>query len=284
MKARSARRRWAAAGTLAALFLISCGPSSKPGLEPDLARAEHYLAVGDFQGALESYSSIVEISPDDRTARSEFADAVEQIKARADLWLKEKDFSSAERTYSLLLGYFPRFKSLEKSLSFGPETLSRRIEECLEHLSERRAREYLAEGDILKALDGFKGLPQDALRSPAQAAGLRRIMEEIRTLAEKAVARRDFVTAGKGYAVLWREYALAGQARISLSFTQNDAEKGLKECRAQLTREGLDQYRKGNLREAIAIWNGLLAFDPDNAEIKKAVDTATEQLKKLQKR
>jgi cytochrome c-type biogenesis protein CcmH/NrfG len=58
----------------------------------------------------------------------------------------------------------------------------------------------------------------------------------------------------------------------------------LKKCRAQLTRDGLDQYRKGNLKEAIAIWQGLLQFDPDNAEIRKAVDTATEQLKKLQKR
>jgi cytochrome c-type biogenesis protein CcmH/NrfG len=58
----------------------------------------------------------------------------------------------------------------------------------------------------------------------------------------------------------------------------------LKSCGTQLTREGLEQYRKGNLKEAIAAWQGLLQFDPDNAEIRKAVDTATEQLKKLQKK
>jgi len=270
--------------TAGALFLSSCAPSGKPGLRPDMTRAEHYVAVGDFQGALDSYASLAESFPDDRAVRKEFAGAVEEIKAQADARFKEKDFASAEKTYSLLLDNFPRFRAFQGSLSFGPEVLRRRVQECLEHLSERLARQALARGDYLKALEGFKGLPPEVLRSPAQAAGLRRIMEEIRSLADKVLARKDFVAAGKGYAVLWREYPLAKQVNISLSFTRNDAEEGLKNCRAQLTREGLDQYRKGNLKEAIAIWQGLLQFDPDNAEIRKAVDTATEQLKKLQKR
>jgi len=270
--------------TAGALFLSSCAPSGKPGLRPDMTRAEHYVAVGDFQGALDSYAALAENYPEDKSVMKGFAKAVEQMKARADERLKEKDFSSAEKTYSLLLAYFPRFRPFQGSLSFGPETLNRRVQECLEHLSERRARQSLAEGDTLRALDAFKGLPPEVLRSRDQTASLRRIMEEIRTLADRAVARRDFVAAGKGYAVLWQEYPLAKQVNISLSFTRNDAEEGWKNCRAQLTREGLDQYRKGNLKEAIAIWQGLLQFDPDNAEIRKAADTATEQLKKLQKR
>ena len=60
-------------------------------------------------------------------------------------------------------------------------------------------------------------------------------------------------------------------------------EDGLKKCRVQLTRDGLDLYRQGKLKEAIAIWQGLLEFDPDNIEIRKAVDTATEQLKTIKK-
>lgn len=106
-------------------------------------------------------------------------------------------------------------------------------------------------------------------------------MEEIKGLADKALARKDFVAAGKGYAVLWRESPMAQQAGLSLSFSRDDLDEGVKKCRTQLTREGLDQYRKGNLKKAIVIWQGLLQFDPDNAEIRKAVDTATEQLKKL---
>jgi cytochrome c-type biogenesis protein CcmH/NrfG len=51
-----------------------------------------------------------------------------------------------------------------------------------------------------------------------------------------------------------------------------------------LTRKGLEEYRKGNLARAIAHWEGLLEFDPDNAEIRKAVETAVEQQKKLKKK
>lgn len=266
------------------LFLFSCAPPSKPGLRPDTTKAQHSVAVGDFQGALDSYAALAEDYPGDRSVLKEFAKAVEQMKARADSWFEGKDFAAAEKTYSLLLANFPRFAQFERSLSFGQNFLSGRILECQENLSERRARQSLAEGDYLRALDGYKTLPQAVLQNAAQSAGLRRIMEEIRKLADKALARKDFVAAGKGYAVLWGEYSLAQQAGLSLSFSASDAEEGLKKCRTQLTREGLDQYRKGNLKEAIAIWQDLLQFDPDNAEIRKAVDTATEQLKKLQKK
>jgi tetratricopeptide (TPR) repeat protein len=272
------------AAAAAGLLLFSCGPPKRPGLRPDMAQAQQRLAVGDFQGALISYAAIIESYPGDRDVLREYRGAVEKINAQADRWFEEKDFAAAEKTYSLLLANLHRFAEFEKPLPVGPEFLSRRILECQEHLSERRARQSLTEGDYLRALDSFKGLPQEVLRRPAQSAALRRIMEELKGLVDKALARKDFVAAGKGYATLWREYSMAQQVSLSLSFSRNDADEGMKHCRTQLTREGLDQYRKGNLKEAIAIWRGLLQFDPDNAEIRKAVDRATEQLKKLQKR
>jgi tetratricopeptide (TPR) repeat protein len=249
-----------------------------------MTQAQRRLAVGDFQGAMDSYAAIAESYPGDKSVLREYARAIEKIKAQADRWFEEKDFAAAEKTYSLLLANFLRFTGFEKSLPFEPEFLRQRVLECQEHLSERRARKSLAEGDYLKALDGFKVLPLEVLRHPALSAGLRRIMEEIKGSADKALARKDFVAAGKAYAVLGQGYPLAQQVGLSLSFSRNDPDEGMKKCRTQLTREGLDQYRKGNLKEAIAIWQGLLQFDPDNAEIRKAVDTATGQLKKLQKR
>jgi tetratricopeptide (TPR) repeat protein len=281
MKAGLVKALLAAAG---GLFLFSCAPSGKPGLRPDMTEAQHSLAVGDFQVALDSYAALADSYPGDKSVRKEFAGAVERMKASADGSLKVKDFAAAEKTYSLLLANFPRFADFEQALSFGPGSLKPLVQECQEHLSERRARQSLAEGDYLTALDGYKALPQEALRDPAQSSGLRRIMEETRGLADQALNRKDFIAAGKAYAVLWREYSLAQNAGLTLSFSRTDAEEGLKKCRAQLTREGLDQYRKGNLREAIATWQGLLQFDPDNAEIRKAVDTATEQLKKLKQK
>jgi len=41
-------------------------------------------------------------------------------------------------------------------------------------------------------------------------------------------------------------------------------------------------YREGNIGNAISLWKSILTFDPGNASIKKAIDTATTQLKNLQ--
>jgi cytochrome c-type biogenesis protein CcmH/NrfG len=41
------------------------------------------------------------------------------------------------------------------------------------------------------------------------------------------------------------------------------------------------EYRKGNLKGAISVWESLLAFDPDNEQIKKAIETARAQLQQI---
>jgi hypothetical protein len=51
---------------------------------------------------------------------------------------------------------------------------------------------------------------------------------------------------------------------------------------AHLSQRALDEYRKGNLAAAISLWNSVLAFDPDNAAIVRAIKTATLQLKNLE--
>jgi tetratricopeptide (TPR) repeat protein len=267
----------------ASLLLFSCAPPP-PASRPDMEYARGRLAAEDFAAALDSYAAAAEGHPGDSSVLKEFREAAEKIKNTADRRFAERDFASAEKAYSLLIDHFSRFGGFERSLSFGPEALSGRVLECQVRLSERRARQSLAEGDYLRVLDGFKVLPVEALKDPAQSAGLRRIMEETKALADKALARKDFVAAGKGYTVLVKEFALARQAGLSLSFSLEEAEGGSKSCGSQLTREGLDKYRKGNLAEAIAVWQGLLSFDPDNAEIRKAVETATEQLRELQKK
>jgi tetratricopeptide (TPR) repeat protein len=45
--------------------------------------------------------------------------------------------------------------------------------------------------------------------------------------------------------------------------------------------DGLRKYRAGRLREAIAVWDSLLAFDPDNMKARSARETAETQLRNL---
>jgi hypothetical protein len=54
-------------------------------------------------------------------------------------------------------------------------------------------------------------------------------------------------------------------------------------CKKFLFENGLQQYRSGNLNQAISLWKSILVFDPENQEIKKAVDMASLQSKNLQK-
>jgi tetratricopeptide (TPR) repeat protein len=266
------------------LLLSSCGPSKKPDIEPDTSQPKRFFVVGDFEGAIAAYAAVTEQFPGNKPLLDEYAEVVEKIKARADQSFDAKDYGAAEKIYALLSTNFPRFAALELSLSFGPPFLSQRIIECQMHLSERRARQALAAGDYQKTLDSYRILPPELLRNAEVSASLLRIIEELKRLADRAIARKDFLAAGKGYAALWNDYPLAEKTGLSPSFPWSAAEEGIKKCRTQLTKEGLDLYRKGHLKEAIAVWQGLLEFDPENAEIRKAVETASEQLEKLKKR
>jgi tetratricopeptide (TPR) repeat protein len=239
--------------------------------------------VGEYENAIASYAEIIDQYPDDTSVLREYAGAVEGMKAEADRSFDSEDWIAAEKIYALLSANFPRFAPFEKRLSFGTSLLDQRILECRIKMSEGKARQSLAAGKYQSALDSYRSLPPEVLRMPPVSAGLRRIMEELKRLADTAMARKDFQAAGKGYFSLRKGDPLIGQAGVSLPFSTKGLEDGIQKCRAQLTKDGLDLYRKGHLKEAIAIWQGLLEFDPENAEIRKAVDTAAEQLKKLKR-
>lgn len=261
----------------------SCAPSKSPALRPDTSPAQRYVVVGDYERAIVSYAELVERYADDESVLREYAEAIEQMKAEADRAFESGEWNAAEKTYALLSAHFPRFAPIERTLSFGPPLLDRRILECRIRSSESKARKSLAAGDYQSALDSYEGLPPEVRREPSVSAGMRRIMEELKHKADTAVARKDFLAAGKAYAALRSGYPMARQAGISLTFSRDLPEEGVNRCRVQLTKDGLDLYRKGRLKEAIAVWQGLLEFDPDNIEIKKAVETAAEQLERLKK-
>lgn len=266
-----------------AAFPPSCAPPKSPSLRPDTSRAQRYVVVGDYERAIASYAEIAERYPNDRSVLREYAGVVENIKDKADRSFDAADYDTAETLYSLLSENFPHFAAFEGSLAFGPLQLNQRASECRIILSERRARQSLAAGEYQGALDGYEILPAEAFQDPGVSAGLKRIVEELKRLADRAFARKDFVAAGKGYAALGNGYALAERSGLSLSFPRNASEEGVEKCRAQLTKDGLDLYRRGRIEEAIAVWQGLLEFDQDNVEIRKAVETATEQLERLKK-
>jgi tetratricopeptide (TPR) repeat protein len=54
-------------------------------------------------------------------------------------------------------------------------------------------------------------------------------------------------------------------------------------CEDRMMKQGLAKYRDGNLGDAITIWKEILKLNPNHTEAKKALKTATVQLKNLEK-
>jgi hypothetical protein len=69
----------------------------------------------------------------------------------------------------------------------------------------------------------------------------------------------------------------------SLSFNREGLTARIRDCEKILFEKGLEQYRSGNLNQAISLWKSILVSDPENQEIKKAVDMASRQFRNLQK-
>jgi tetratricopeptide (TPR) repeat protein len=264
-------------------LLASCALWKEPAFEPGLRISRQFLAAGDFQRAIDSFQSTFLRYPKEALVRHNYIRALEQMKRDADRAFWGGNFFAAEKTYSILLENYPRFKELEPGIPFRPPFLERRIRECRTILAEERAQKSLQAGNFQNAFDAYKITGAEGIKNPDLRASYQYVLEEVKRLADAAMAGHDFKRAGAGYAALIKEYAPAREAGQPLPFSLQSLEEGLNDCRTQITRKGLEEYRKGNLSAAIVLWRGLLEFDPENSEIRKAVETAREQIRKLKK-
>jgi len=146
------------------------------------------------------------------------------------------------------------------------------------------AREQIDTGQYQNAIDiymtEYRSRPEDEVLIREYVKGL----EEIMTVAEKAFSEHDLASSGRIYRVLLKNYPYFKDFADKLSFKATDLDTKLSHCKQSLSAQGFQEYRQGNLSEAIAVWESLLTIDPDNAEIKGAVKTAKLQQKNLEQR
>ena len=145
------------------------------------------------------------------------------------------------------------------------------------------AQKYLAEGDIQKALETYN----DAYIKNPDDITLRsnyfKTIEHIKKNADQAFVKEEYASAGFMYRALLNNCQHAKSFVSILSLDKDYLGNRIESCSKILLEKGLVQYRGGNLKEAISIWKTILTFDPENREVKKAVETASIQLKNLQK-
>jgi tetratricopeptide (TPR) repeat protein len=268
---------------LSGILLTSCAPPKKVSFYPLIYRSQQYLRAGDFQKAIDTCQAMCEAYPDSQTVLDNYIKTLQEIKASADRFFETKDFVSAIRIYSLLSRNFPRFQKFEKSLPFTKELLDTRLRNSRNGISERQARQAFEAGDSDKAIEVYNIRHLENPNDADWTAGFISILEDIKRIGDGAFSKENFVLAGRTYSSLFKNFKSFEKFGTSLSFSEKSLDERMKVCRTELHKKALEQYRKENLAEAISIWQGLLTFDPDNIEAKKAVETATIQLKKIKK-
>jgi len=148
-------------------------------------------------------------------------------------------------------------------------------------LALRESEQGIRKGDFEGALGAYGA----ALRKYPGDRGLLRnyleTAEDIRDAADDAFDKEEFTSSGRTYALLLKNYPHFKKITRDLSFDRKYLKDRLKECSDRLSERALTKYRQGNLTAAITLWKNILEFEPGNAGVKKAIDTASTQLKNL---
>ncbi len=139
-------------------------------------------------------------------------------------------------------------------------------------------------GDYQKAIDDYRIEYRKHPKDQSLVKGYVKSIEDIKEVADRAFNQADFLSAGKIYNILVRHYRYFNSFSKLLSFDRSYLTSKLSICKAFFSENGFHEYRKGNLREAIELWKNYLAIDPNNATIRKTLQTATLQQKNLEQK
>jgi tetratricopeptide (TPR) repeat protein len=144
----------------------------------------------------------------------------------------------------------------------------------------KQAQAKIAAGDYKKALELYSNA-YDKYHYSGMRSSYARTTEQIRNAADAAYQKKDFAEAGNIYNTLFESGITTRDFAHSLSFDDDYLSGQINLCSRGLLENGLKKYREEKLDEAIGIWKTALVFDPENTGVKNAIETATQQLQKL---
>jgi len=147
---------------------------------------------------------------------------------------------------------------------------------------KRRIAALIREKNFDKALD----LIDVALKLGAseQTYG-RECIDSINGLIEMGISSfswDDYENAGISFGKVIDHYPSDGNIRAEISHSSKQIGSLIKTCEDKLMENGLSEYRKGNLGNAISTWNKILKFNKEHEKAKRMIATTSIQLKKLE--
>jgi tetratricopeptide (TPR) repeat protein len=274
-------------GIFMLLFLSSCGWLKKEQVQEQTdyvdRQAQMELKAGKFQRAIDIYKEIYQKYPQDPSIQSSYIKTLESIKSGGDRAFEENNFKLAGNIYEVLARNWVHFADFSQRLSFKKNFLEKKIKisRCL--FIEEQVSSHLRVEEFPKAIVIYREVYQKYPQDPTVRSGYIKTLESIKSGGDKAFERSDFALAGRVYRILLNNFSSVSRLNGSFSFNREGLTARIRDCKKILFEKGLEQYRSGNLDQAISIWKSILVFDPESHEIKKVVDMATLQLRNLQK-
>ena len=269
------------------LFLSSCSLLKKDQAQKqtDTLDKQVRMEIGarEFQKAIDLHREIYQKYPQDPAVRSSYIRTLESIKSRGDHAFERNDLKSAGNIYGILSKNWVHFADFSQCFSFNRNFLEKKIKTCRCLFVEEQLSSYLQAREFLKAIDICREVYQKYPQDPTVRSGFIKTLESVKTSGDRAFERSDFALAGRVYEILLKNISSVKHLNGSFSFNREGLIAKIRNCKKILFENGLEQYRSGNLNQAISLWKSILAFDPENQEIRKAVDMATLQYKNLQK-
>jgi uncharacterized protein YcfL len=101
-------------------------------------------------------------------------------------------------------------------------------------------------------------------------------------MGDDAFSLGDYETTAQAFKGVLTAYPVEPSLRERISHSPKQIKSCMDTCVNRMMDQGLEEYRRGRLESAIRKWKGLLAISPGHKEAKKALDTASVQLKSLQ--
>ncbi len=99
---------------------------------------------------------------------------------------------------------------------------------------------------------------------------------------ETSLAAKEYAEAGHAFTKVLAVYPVTRSVRGRVKWSAEQVAARVDSCSAKLMEEGLLEYRRGRLADAVRIWKELVAFNPEYRGARKAIETASRQLKALQ--
>jgi tetratricopeptide (TPR) repeat protein len=135
-------------------------------------------------------------------------------------------------------------------------------------------RSYLP---ALERMIGKEGrCPPDQALTTEYLAALNGLIDDGRINLQQGRYKEAGASLGRVYDSLQRE-----KERLP-SVSSSRLQRDMDVCAERLMREGLKEYRQGNLEQAIGIWQQIIRFQPGHREARRSIRTARVQLTNLE--